>query len=131
MLKYGKQILAAAALSATFAAVPLARAGGVIIDGTIAKSQGAGSASTDTSSKEQNVSRKATEREQQVYLYVAAVLNGPVIYVEETGSTTPNPGTISALVNEIDGEESAGCAAAPSSMLAVLAGIALLWRRRH
>jgi uncharacterized protein (TIGR03382 family) len=127
MLKYAVNIVPAAALVATLVVSPLARAGGgVIIDGAVAKSSGNSSSGP---SSDQEKQRK--NRDQEVYLYVASVLNSPIVYVEETGDTTPNPsGTMSSIIDDVGGEQAAGCAGAPS-LLAALVGLVPLFRRRR
>ncbi len=115
----------AAAVAAVLFASPLARAGGVIIDGSVASKN-------DKGSDDDTENAKRHQIEQQLFLFVASVVNSPVIYVEEVGGTTPNPGPMtSQIVDDLgSGEQAGGCAAAPGSMLAMLGGLLLFRRRR-
>jgi hypothetical protein len=127
-MTFSKQLFTAAALVAGLAFSPLARAGGVIIDGQVSKPcpDDSGSDTADAKADEARIA----ERSQQIYLFVATILNGPVVYVEEVGGTQPAPVLTANTIDDLGGEQAAGCAAAPVS-LGAFAALGLLRRRRR
>lgn len=118
MLSLWKTLLAAALLSLPAAAL----AGGVITEGY--------SANPTSNSVQKDSTRN---KEQQVYLFAALLLNGHAKAIEDDEDQTASPGVVVAnIVDDPESGPQVGCAQAPGSLLlaAIPLGMAFARRRR-
>lgn len=75
-----------------------------------------------------------TQTEQELYVFVAAVLGGheaneaPDMYVEDSDEDSD---TMASIIGDLDGDAAGGCAATPVSGLAAIIAMLLIRRRRR
>jgi hypothetical protein len=113
-----------AILAAVLLTASAALAGGVIVDGHA----GTPPPPIDNTGKAGASSSTSSPTDQQIYLWAAMVLNG---HDAANAPGAPNVGPCN-IIDDIEPDDAVGgCAQTPSSALAVLAGLLLLFRRRR